>query len=173
MIATAIRNGRSQVRRGIFGVTPGFILGERADFYLILAVRPACPARRKVASSGKAIRPLATRGETTMRTGIIGLATALTLGIIATSQASTGPLNSAELARSAPTVPTLGTAANSSDSIVIARRGRGADDPPGDDHGRHHGGKGKGKGGKGRGGHDDGPNHDRNDDHGVHGPNHT
>lgn len=108
-----------------------------------------------------------------MRTGTIGLAAALMLATVATSQASTGPLNSAELASPGPTIPTLGTAADSSNRIVIARRGRGADDPAGDHHGRHHGGKGEGKGGKGRGGHDDGPNHDRNDDHGVHGPNHA
>jgi hypothetical protein len=107
-----------------------------------------------------------------MRTAFIGLAAGFMLGAATVaSQASTGPVPSAQAATT--TVPTLGAATNGGDNIVIARRGRGADDPAGDDHGRRHGGKGKGKGGKGRGGHDDGPNHDRNDDHGVHGPNHT
>jgi hypothetical protein len=108
-----------------------------------------------------------------MRTGIIGLAAALTLAAVASSHASTGANSGAEAASGVSGSAILGATANGDDGIVIARRGRGADDPAGDDHGRRHGGKGKGKGGKGRGGHDDGPNHDRNDDHGVHGPNHT
>lgn len=37
------------------------------------------------------------------------------------------------------------------------RRGRGADDAPGDDHGGRRGGRGRD--GRGRGGNDDGPGH--------------
>jgi hypothetical protein len=107
-----------------------------------------------------------------MRIQAAGLALAFILAAAASGQASTPNTLAGDevLTSSGPTVTVQsgGEAART----VIARRNRGADDPPGDDHGRNRGGKG-GKGGKGRGGHDDGPNHDRNDDHGDHGPNHT
>ena len=118
-----------------------------------------------------------------MRIGIIGLAAGLLLAGSAATLAATGPVagDAANVTR-----PVLGGVAVAPvDDIVVARRG--ADDPPGDDRGgrgrdKDDGGKsgkskddkgGKGKKGKGRGGKDDGPNHDRNDDHGNHGPNHT
>ena len=109
-----------------------------------------------------------------MRIGIIGLAASLVLGGTAAAFATTAP--TADDAATAARSTLQGVALTSTGDIVIARRG--ADDPAGDDRGgrrkddkRDKSGK-SGKG-KGRGGNDDGPNHDRNDDHGNHGPNHT
>ena len=103
-----------------------------------------------------------------MRTALIGLAAAaIVVAGTAAGFAATAP--GIDLAGSNPV---LAPAASDGGAIVIARRG--ADDPPGDDHGGRgrgkddkgkdggkddKGGKSKGKGGKGRGGHDDGPNH--------------
>ena len=94
-----------------------------------------------------------------MRIRTIGLTLGFILAAAGASQASTPAANGDDLVNVATTSQTLSTATEPASDIVIARRGRGADDPPGDDHGRHRGGKGKGKGGKGHGGHDDGPNH--------------
>ncbi len=105
-----------------------------------------------------------------MRIHVIGLAAGLAIAAATASQASTPDAAGGDLVTAPSNVGGVTTAKNATDQIVIARRGRGADDPAGDDHG---GGKAKDKGGKGRGGKDDGPNHDRNDDHGVHGPNHA
>lgn len=102
-----------------------------------------------------------------MRIHIIALAAGVFMAAAAASQAST-PDASGDNLLTAPAAR-LTEAKATTDGVVIARRGRGADDPAGDDNGGRKGGKG----GKGRGGHDDGPNHDRNDDHGNHGPNHT
>jgi hypothetical protein len=108
-----------------------------------------------------------------MRIPLIGLAAGLVIAAATASLASTPDLAGDDLI----TVPShstrLSNARNATDDIVIARRDRGGDHSNRDDHGRHDGDKGKGKGGKGRGGDDDGPNHDRNDDHGDHGRNHT
>ena len=99
-----------------------------------------------------------------MRTALTGLAAAaIVVAGTAAGFAATAP--GIDLAGSNPV---LAPAASDGGAIVIARRG--ADDPPGDDHGGRgrgkddrgkddKGGKSKGKGGKGRGGHDDGPNH--------------
>jgi hypothetical protein len=108
-----------------------------------------------------------------MRIQMIGLTAGLLVAAATASQASTPGVAGDNLANVQSTATSLSNAENATDETVIARRGRGADDPAGDDRGRHGGGKGKGNGGKGRGGNDDGPNHDRNDDHGDHGPNHT
>jgi len=105
-----------------------------------------------------------------MRIHWIGLAAGLFVTAATATQAST-PVGSRDEVVAAPTNAVgIYDAEAADDGMVIARRGRGGDDPAGDDHG---GRSGKGKGGKGRGGNDDGPNHDRNDDHGVHGPNHS
>ena len=103
-----------------------------------------------------------------MRTHMIGLAAGLLIAAATGSQASVPPATGKDLLASAPSSAALHEASTAADRTVIARRGRGADDPSGDDN-RDRGG-GKANGGKGRGGHDDGPNHDRNDDHG---PNHA
>ncbi|HET7717790.1 MAG TPA: hypothetical protein VFK86_19355 [Bauldia sp.] len=92
-----------------------------------------------------------------MRMTTIGLALGFVAAAVATSFASTGGDPAEQTPTSKPTLINGATA--KTDDTLVARRSRGSDDPPGDDHGRHHGGKGKGKGGKGRGGHDDGPNH--------------
>jgi hypothetical protein len=111
-----------------------------------------------------------------MQMRIIGLAAGLFVAASTASYASVPAISGQDPMLSAPAPVGLFEAKAKTDGIVVARRGRGADDPAGDDN-RARGGKGKGskggKGGKGRGGHDDGPNHDRNDDHGNHGPNHT
>jgi hypothetical protein len=110
-----------------------------------------------------------------MRIHFIGLAAGLVIAAATASQASTPDATGDDLVNAQSNATSFSNAKNVTDEIVIARRDRGDDDSNGDDHGRHHGDKGKDKnnGGKGRGGNDDGPNHDRNDDHGVHGPNHT
>lgn len=102
-----------------------------------------------------------------MRIPIIALAAGVFMAATAASEASVPAASGNDLL----TAPAAGLteAKAATDGVVIARRGRGANDPAGDDNGGRKGGKG----GKGRGGHDDGPNHDRNDDHGNHDPNHT
>jgi len=92
-----------------------------------------------------------------MRMGTIGLALCLVIAATAAGQASTPAAVGDDPVSIATASPTLSGAAQATGDVVIARRGRGADDPAGDDHSGHHGGKAKG--GKGRGGHDDGPNH--------------
>jgi hypothetical protein len=108
-----------------------------------------------------------------MRIHTIGLAAAFVIAAATASQASTADVAGNDLVNVQSNSTSFSNAKNVTDEIVIARRGRGDDDSNRDDHGRHHGDKGKDKGGKDRGGDDDGPNHDRNDDHGHHGPNHT
>jgi hypothetical protein len=162
------------------------MVARAADFSLTAGVSLACRRPgRIVGRNGNRSSCQTTSKENIMRIGIIGLAAGLLLAGSAATLAATGPVagditgEMGTVARLAPAV-----AAAPSESIVIARRG--ADDPPGDDRGGRgrgkddkngkgkddKGGKNKGKG-KGRGGKDDGPNHDRNDDHGNHGPNHT
>jgi len=101
-----------------------------------------------------------------MRSSTVGLAAALFLVGLGTGTASTGPVSlQTPEAGAAPGILLGRTPINDGD-VMIARRGRGADDKGKDDHGgRRHG--------KHKGGHDDGPKHDRNDDHGKHGRKHT
>jgi hypothetical protein len=109
-----------------------------------------------------------------MRIHWIGLATGLLVTAATATQASTPVGSGAGVVAMPASAVGVFDAKAADDGIVIARRGRGGDDPAGDDHGGRNGkGKGKGKAGKGRGGNDDGPNHDLNDDDGVHGPNHS
>ncbi|MCB1502186.1 MAG: hypothetical protein KDK07_20785 [Bauldia sp.] len=101
-----------------------------------------------------------------MRSSTIGLAAVLVLAGIGTGIASTAP-DADGAATSAYAPESLVSQTPSDDgSIVVARRGRGSDDNGGNHHSGTHGDKHKG-------GHDDGPGHDRNDDHGKHDRKHT
>ena len=108
-----------------------------------------------------------------MRIHAIGLAAGLVIAAATASQASAPDAAGNDLADVRSNAASFSNTNNAAEHILIARRDRGGDDGRGDDHGRHHGDKGRDKGSKGRGSNDDGPNHDRNDDHGDHGPNHT
>jgi hypothetical protein len=101
-----------------------------------------------------------------MRTHMIGLAAIFVFAGIGSGVASTGPDAVRPDASAVTTAKLLGQTSSDDGSIVVARRGRGADDKGKD----HHGGN---KDGKHKGGHDDGPNHDKNDDHGKHDRNHA
>jgi hypothetical protein len=113
------------------------------------------------------------QGEIVMRIHTLGLAAGLVIAAATASQASTPDVAGDDLVAVRPNAISFANAKNATDEVVIARRDRDDNDSNRDDHGRHHGDKGRDKDGKGRGGNDDGPNHDRNDDHGHHGPNHT
>lgn len=101
-----------------------------------------------------------------MRIATIGLAFALIVAVATASRASAPTAIGGDLVNEQSNSVGPYDIRKAPDEMVIARRDRG-----GDDHGRHR--NGKHKGGKRRGGQDDGPNHDRDDDHGHHGPNHT
>src|SRR5690606_24054270 len=134
-------------------------LSRTADFFLTRAVRGACPSASMVPRRTRSVRSQTRREIMQMR--IIGLAAGIFVAVAAASHASAPAPSSHDPLVSAPAPVGLFEATSKTDGIVIARRGRGADDPAGDDN-RGRGGKGKGskggKGGKGRGGHDDGPN---------------
>lgn len=104
-----------------------------------------------------------------MRMGTIGLALGVAIAAATASYASIPAAIGDDPVNIGSTAAGIYGATNATDEIVIARRDRGNDSNAGD----HHGDRGKDKSGNGRGGNDDSPNHDRNDDHGDHGPNHA